>query len=275
MWNIVVVSCFITFLALLPAILYIQPEKSNMATSSTLLKTLVVPAASGKASASVIFSHGLGDSGLGWLDVARMLSARPALKHVRFILPNAPVQPVTLNMGMSMPSWFDITSLEDVSESEDEAGLHKSAGEIKKLIQHETEKEGVPSNRVVVGGFSQGGAISYLAGLTTPEPVAGIISLSSWLPLRSKIQSLLQPHSASIPVFHGHGSSDPIVQFEYGQRTVEFIKKDLGAGDFKPGSNGQPSKGVQFEVYRGMQHSACPEEIEHVGRFLETIVPAA
>lgn len=84
-----------------------------------------------------------------------MLSARPALRHVRFILPNAPVQPVTLNMGMSMPSWFDITSLEDISEGEDEKGLLKSSGEIKKLVQAEIEKEGIPAERIVVGGFSQ------------------------------------------------------------------------------------------------------------------------
>lgn len=159
--------------------------------TSNLLKTLVVPAASGKATASVIFAHGLGDSGLGWLDgecrfrakrapslrkkhahrsvpfrtlyaVAQMLSRRPSLRHVRFVLPNAPVQPVTLNMGMSMPSWFDITTLEDISGSEDEKGLLKSAGEIKKLVQAEVDGTGdglnghkIPAERVVVGGFSQ------------------------------------------------------------------------------------------------------------------------
>lgn len=103
-----------------------------------------------------------------------MLSARPALKHVRFILPNAPVQPVTLNMGMSMPSWFDITSLEDVADSEDENGLLKSAGEIKKLVQSEVDNEGVPSNRVVVGGFSQVSEESK----TATSPSSGIVRSS-------------------------------------------------------------------------------------------------
>ncbi|CAO1624378.1 unnamed protein product [Parajaminaea phylloscopi] len=131
--------------------------------SSQLLKSLVVPPASGQApTATLIFAHGLGDTGLGWLDVAKMLSARPALRHVRFVLPNAPVQPVTLNMGMSMSSWFDITTLEDMEEGEDEYGLQKSAGEIKKLVQAEIDGTGdglngstIAPERVVVGGFSQ------------------------------------------------------------------------------------------------------------------------
>lgn len=131
--------------------------------SSQLLKSLVVPPTSGQApTATLIFAHGLGDTGLGWLDVAKMLSQRPALRHVRFVLPNAPVQPVTLNMGMAMPSWFDITSLEDMEEGEDEKGLQKSAGEIKKLVQAEIDGTAdglngtrIAPERVVVGGFSQ------------------------------------------------------------------------------------------------------------------------
>ncbi|PWN17878.1 Phospholipase/carboxylesterase [Microstroma glucosiphilum] len=253
--------------------------------ASPLLKTLVVPAASGTATASVIFAHGLGDSGLGWLDVAKMLSRRPSLNHVRFILPNAPVQPVSLNMGMPMPSWFDITTLEDISEAEDERGLLKSSSEINRLIQAEIDGsaeglggKGIEAGRVVVGGFSQGGAIAYLTGLTHPTPLAGIIALSSWLPLKSKIVSLLSPHAKDTPVFHGHGSSDQIVQFTFGKRTVEFLKSEaeggLGMGEFKTASGaGRQAKGVKFEIYRGMAHSACPEEIEHVGQFLESIVP--
>lgn len=106
---------------------------------------------------------------------------------------------------------------------------------------------------------TQGGAISYLAGLTSAQPVAGIIGLSTWLPLRSKISSMLQPHSSSTPIFHGHGNADPIVRYEFGQRTVNFVRKDLGAGEFAV-SDGK-AKGVRFETYNGMPHSACPEEV--------------
>lgn len=135
----------------------------SMATATSLLKSLIVPPASGQpATATLIFAHGLGDSGAGWLDVAQMLSRRPALRHVRFVLPNAPVQPVTLNMGMSMPSWFDIHSLDDFEEKEDEAGLKKSAAAIANLVRAEVDGtaeglggKGVPADRVVVGGFSQ------------------------------------------------------------------------------------------------------------------------
>lgn len=124
---------------------------------------------------------------------------------------------------------------------------------------------------IITTTASQGGAISYLAGLTNPQPLAGIVGLSTWLPLRHKLSSLTHPHSSSTPVFHGHGSSDQIVQYTFGQRTVEYVKNELKAGEFNAG--GKP-RGVRFETYRGMAHSACSEEIEHVGEFLEAVVPA-
>lgn len=141
----------------------IASRHTKMATATSLLKSLIVPPASGQApTATLIFAHGLGDSGAGWLDVAQLLSRRPALRHVRFVLPNAPVQPVTLNMGMSMPSWFDIHSLDDFEEHEDEAGLKKSAAAIGALVKAEVDGtaeglngRGVPVERVAVGGFSQ------------------------------------------------------------------------------------------------------------------------
>lgn len=113
---------------------------------------------------------------------------------------------------------------------------------------------------------TQGGAIAYLTGLTHPSPLAGIIALSSWLPLKSKIVSLLSPHAKDTPVFHGHGSSDQIVQFAFGKRTVEFLKGEaeggLGMGELKTASGaGGKAKGVKFEIYKGMAHSACPEEV--------------
>ncbi|PWN24516.1 Phospholipase/carboxylesterase [Jaminaea rosea] len=254
-----------------------------MATATSLLKSLIVPPASGQApTATLIFAHGLGDSGAGWLDVAQLLSRRPALRHVRFVLPNAPVQPVTLNMGMSMPSWFDIHSLDDFEEHEDEAGLKKSAAAIGALVKAEVDGtaeglngRGVPVERVVVGGFSQGGAISYLYGLTASPSPAGIIGLSTWLPLHRKLPQLVSTTAKDIPVFHGHGSRDPIVHYKYGQRSVEYLRGEagVGMGEQRSASGGGKMRGVRFETYKGMPHSACPEEIEHVGQWLERVVP--
>lgn len=176
--------------------------------SSSLLKCLVVPPASGQAAtATLIFAHGLGDSSAGWVDVARMLSSRPALRHVRFVLPNAPVQPVTLNMGMSMPSWFDITTLEDIEEGEDEKGLQKSAADITKLVKAEIEGtaeglngKGMPADRVVVGGFSQVSRLSRrvraasLEGPSSSLPMQLLPSLSPpLLPLQRRSSTSASP----------------------------------------------------------------------------------
>ncbi|KAE8206340.1 hypothetical protein CF335_g1966 [Tilletia laevis] len=262
-------------LAALPLILlrfFSAQNSDKMASSGALLKSIVIPPVSGKAAtATVIFSHGLGDTGAGWADVAQMLSARPKLRNVRFVLPHAPSQPVTLNAGMRMPSWFDIYSLDNINGTEDERGLLESKDRISKLIDNEIS-QGVPANRIVVGGFSQGGAISYLTGLLYPTPVAGIIALSTWLPIRNYITKALQasgstPPANPLPIFHGHGNADPVVQYEFGQRTIEFLKtpKDKGGLGF-------PEDKIRFETYAGMPHSACPQEIEHVGQFLEKVI---
>ncbi|PWN48026.1 acyl-protein thioesterase 1 [Violaceomyces palustris] len=238
----------------------------------SMLKTLVVgPSSGAKPTATLFLLHGLGDTSAGWSDVAMMLSKRPSLRHVRFVLPNSPIQPVTLNMGMSMPSWFDIRSLDDISGGEDEAGLLKSRDEIIKLVKAEVDGSGkgldghkIASERVVVGGFSQGGAISYLTGLTIPMQVGGVVALSTWLPLRAKINALKSDHMNNLKVFHGHGNADPVVRYEYGSRTVDFVKKELGLGDK-----------VTFKTYDGMPHSACAEEIEDIAKFLEQVIPAS
>ncbi|SJX60160.1 related to lysophospholipase [Sporisorium reilianum f. sp. reilianum] len=238
----------------------------------SVLKTLIINPRSGvKPTATLFFLHGLGDSSAGWSDVAQMLSQRPSLSHVRFVLPDAPIQPVTLNMGMPMPSWFDILSLDDISGAEDEAGMLKSADEIKKLIKAENDGtaqgldgQNIPSERIVVGGFSQGGAISLLIGLTNPNPVAGVAALSTWLPLRAKIATLRTPTSTSLKVFQAHGDADQVVKYEYGQRTVSFLKNELGLNE----------QDVEWHTYPRMPHSACPEEIRDLAVFLEKVIPA-
>lgn len=174
-----------------------------------------------------------------------------------------------------------------MSGSEDEAGLRESSDAIKALVDAEVDGsadglngKGVQCDRVVVGGFSQGGAIALLAGLTRTPPVAGIIALSTWLPLRAKlIAPYLATHADQLPVFMAHGTADPVVRFEFGQRSAKFLRagdgggQGLGLGNLRQSEKGG-WRGVWQEEYPGMPHSACPEEIEHMGQFLEKVVPA-
>nr|XP_051688493.1 acyl-protein thioesterase 1 isoform X4 [Oryctolagus cuniculus] len=138
----------------------------------------IVPAAR-KATAAVIFLHGLGDTGHGWAEAFAGIRS----SHIKYICPHAPVMPVTLNMNMAMPSWFDIIGLSPDSQ-EDEPGIKQAAENVKALIDQEV-KNGIPSNRIILGGFSQGGALSLYTALTTQQKLAGVTALSCWLPLRA------------------------------------------------------------------------------------------
>lgn len=232
------------------------------------LKTLVVNPPLGAPSATVFLLHGLGDTAHGWTDVAYMLSRRPSLQHVRFVLPTAPVQPVTLNMGMPMTSWFDIYSLTSLDDGEDEAGLIQSVSAIQKLVRAEIDGTApelngnrIPAERIVVGGFSQGGAVSLLTTLLSPEPLAGTLALSTWLPLAEKIDSL-RKRTDTFPILQAHGTADPIVAYDFARRTSRFLRNDLGFGD----------KAV-FRSYDGMGHSACPDELRAIAQWLESTLP--
>ncbi|CAN6656988.1 acyl-protein thioesterase 1 [Trichomonascus vanleenenianus] len=206
--------------------------------------------------ASVIFLHGLGDSGHGWSFLAEQARRRPSLNHVNFIFPHAPAQPVTLNFGMKMPSWHDITDLDSL-RIEDEAGVLRSVGTAEGLIAKEAE-DGIPSNKVILGGFSQGAAISLSTSVITDKPLAGVIALSGYLPLHEKLQSLKKDVNKDTPIFMGHGTADDVVKFPYGQRSRDFLKKELGRSD------------VQWHEYPGLTHSADLEEIEQVLDFIES-----
>ncbi|KAL5017451.1 hypothetical protein ScPMuIL_007040 [Solemya velum] len=147
------------------------------ARTSHEMSSPVVAVSQAKHTATLIFLHGLGDTGHGWADSFRSLK----LKNIRCVCPNAPYQPVTLNGGMKMPSWFDILGLKPESP-EDEDGIKRASDTLKQLIAEE-EKSGIPSNRIMVGGFSQGGAVALYTAFTLGKPLAGVVALSSWMPL--------------------------------------------------------------------------------------------
>ncbi|KAJ1812875.1 hypothetical protein LPJ75_003438 [Coemansia sp. RSA 2598] len=219
------------------------------------LSTVIVNARKAHT-ASVIFIHGLGDSGYGWKPVAEMLS--PHLPHVKFVLPNAPEQPVTLNGGFRMPSWYDIRSLNKIASDEDEAGMNASMVKINQVIRAELDT-GIPAERIVLGGFSQGGAMTLYTGLQTEYRLGGLVVLSGYLPVRERLMNRATDVSKRIPIFQGHGKIDEVVLYEYGQMTQEVLKKS--------GYN------VEFNSYDYMGHSSSGEEIDDLKDFLQKSVP--
>ncbi|KAK1999803.1 hypothetical protein LX36DRAFT_655137 [Colletotrichum falcatum] len=238
---------------------------STAAMSSSIARSapLVFPAA-GKHTATVIFAHGLGDTGKGWASAVENWRRRQRLDEVKFVLPHAPEIPITCNWGMRMPGWFDIKKIdgtvECLRESEDEPGMLASAEYFRSLVQAEVDA-GIPSERVVLGGFSQGGAMAILAGLTGPHRIAGVVGLSTWLPLSDKFAGLAPADKPNqdTPVFLGHGTADPLVRPQLNELSAEALKK-LG---YK----------LTRKLYPGMPHAACPEELDDVEEFLRERLP--
>ncbi|MCJ1403602.1 hypothetical protein MMC11_006825 [Xylographa trunciseda] len=221
---------------------------------------LVVPAVK-KHTATVIFAHGLGDTGAGWMPLAQNWRRRGKFEEVAFIFPNAPSIPITVNFQMKMPGWYDITTFNDLQSAHDEVGILRSRDYFNSLVADEVAK-GIPSTRIVLGGFSQGGAISLFTGATSPLKLGGIFGLSAYLLLHHKIADFIpaaQPNKDT-PIFMGHGDADPTVRYPWGQRTAAALR-DLGYA-------------VDFRTYSGLQHSADPEEIDDLERYLLARLPA-
>ncbi|XP_058286479.1 acyl-protein thioesterase 1 [Hylobates moloch] len=215
----------------------------------------IVPATQ-KATAVVIFLHGLGDTGHGWAEAFAGIRS----SHIKYICPHAPVRPVTLNMNMAMPSWFDIIGLSPDSQ-EDESGIKQAAENIKALIDQEV-KNGIPSNRTILGGFSQGGALSLYTALTTQQKLAGVTALSCWLPLRASFpQGPISGANRDISVLQCHGDYDPLVPLMFGSLMVEKLKTLVNPAN------------VTFKTYEGMMHSSCQQEMMDVKQFIDKLLP--
>ncbi|KAH6885340.1 Phospholipase/carboxylesterase/thioesterase [Thelonectria olida] len=227
------------------------------------LAPLVVPAAK-QHTATVIFAHGLGDTGHGWASAVENWRRRQRLDEVKFILPHAPRIPITVNGGMRMPGWFDVFALGgDVNtlvRQEDGDGIKLSQQYFHDLIQQEIDS-GIPADRIVVGGFSQGGAMSLLSGLTFKTKLAGIIGLSAWLVLSQSFNTLVSPTDANrqTPVMMYHGDQDPVVPTNRGKLSADKLT-ELGYD-------------VTWKTYPGMGHSACIEELDDVEAFLRQRLP--
>lgn len=200
--------------------------------------------------ATVIVMHGLGADGNDFVPIANELDLS-AVGPVRFVFPNAPVIPVTLNNGYEMPAWFDIAA-SDFGVREDTAGLRRSQATIEAVIAGEKAR-GIAAGRIVVAGFSQGCAMSLLTGLRHTERLAGIVGLSGWLPLAATTAAERHAANHDTPVFLGHGRQDPMVPMALAQQSRDALAA-LGYT-------------VEWHEYT-MAHSVCMEEIADLNRFL-------
>ncbi|MBZ3882969.1 Transcription elongation factor A protein 1 [Sciurus carolinensis] len=170
----------------------------------------------------------------------------PPTLHPNMLLVHQPIMPVTLNMKMAMPSWFDIIGLSPDSQ-EDEPGIKQAAESVKALIDQEV-KNGIPSNRIILGGFSQGGALSLYTALTMQQKLAGVTALSCWLPLRASFpQHPISGPNRDISVLQCHGDCDPLVPLMFGSLTVEKLKTLVNPAN------------VTFKIYEGMMHCSCQQ----------------
>jgi len=219
----------------------------------------IIPAAV-KQTARLIFLHGLGDVGASWLEAFNMYRIAKAAPHVKFIFPNAPVQRVTLNMGMPMPTWFDIYGL-DQNAKEDQEGIEKSSKFLNDLVEEEI-KNGILPERVIVGGFSMGGAVALHAALTSPHTLGGVLALSTWLPLSTTFPKALisGDKKVNLPILQCHGDQDPMVQIKWARLTEQGVKA-MGFQQYT------------FKEYRNMGHSSCDEEMADVSSFVVQNLP--
>ena len=197
---------------------------------------------SGDYSKVVVWMHGLGDTAHGWAGLMPMLE----LEDTKFVLPTAPERSITLNAGYVMPGWSDIYSLSDSSE-EDREGFEESARRVTELIKAEVDK-GVPSENIIVGGFSQGGALALHVSLRAKYKLAGCCALSAWLPLREDYPSSISDEASnSLKLFQAHGEDDEIVQYQWGLNSHKMLRDWLAVADFLP--------------VPGMGHSTEPSEL--------------
>jgi len=213
--------------------------------------------ATGKHTATLIFLHGLGDTGHGWCDQLHTVLSS-SLNYLKIICPNAPIAPVTLNGGARMPSWFDIKEL-TFNAPQDEPGIVKSSDSVKAIIENEI-KEGIQASRIVVGGFSQGAAVSLHTFMTYNQKLAGCIGLSGFLPLHEKFPQICKDYNKDTKIFLGHGTEDFVVSYKIGQMTKTFLDKFYG--------------NVKFHSYSNMGHSSCVKELKDVNDYLKAVIPS-
>ena len=207
-----------------------------------------------RIAASIVWLHGLGADGHDFEPVVPVL--RPSLPvATRFVFPHAPVRPVTVNGGYAMRAWYDILSFERGAR-QDAAGIHQSQRMVDALIEREVAR-GVPRQRIVLAGFSQGGAMALYSGVRQPEPLAGILALSCYLLEPTRFEAERQAATLSTPVFIGHGDYDNVLPLALGESARDRMQ--------------EAGYSVEWHSYP-MPHSVSPEELSHIGAWLGRVL---
>ncbi len=207
--------------------------------------------------ATVIWLHGLGADGWDFVPIVREMPLPDDLP-IRFIFPHASERPVTLNNGHVMRAWYDI-AMNDIARLPDEQGIRESQGEIERLIARERDR-GVASERIIVAGFSQGGAMALQVGLRHAERLAGVVALSSYLVLEDSLEKEAAAANRLTPILMAHGTEDPIIPL----RLAEASRAALEARGYR----------VQWHAWP-MPHSVCAEEVEVIADFLAGLLGGA
>lgn len=199
---------------------------------------------------TVIWLHGLGADGWDFVPIVREL-ALPEELELRFIFPHAPVRPVTINNGYAMRAWYDI-AMADIGRLPDEAGIRQSQAQVEAFVAREKSR-GIAAGRIVLAGFSQGGAVALHTGLRHTEPLAGILALSTYLPLGETLERESADANDRVPVFMAHGTEDPVVPLAL----AESSRAALAARGLAP----------EWHTYP-MPHSVCTEEVAAISQWL-------
>jgi phospholipase/carboxylesterase len=222
---------------------------------STLLPHIELETAP-NPTASIIWMHGLGADGNDFVPIVDQmeLPARP----IRFIFPHAPVRAVTINNGFMMRAWYDVVS-DDFSRREDEAGVRESQGMIEALIRRENER-GIGCRAIVLAGFSQGGAMALHTGLRYPERLAGIMALSTYVPISKTLEAEISQPNRDVPIFMAHCTADPLIPLWLAGSSRQLLER-LGYD-------------VQWHEYE-MEHSVLWEEIAAISTWLEQVLAGA
>jgi phospholipase/carboxylesterase len=204
--------------------------------------------------ATILIMHGLGADGRDFVPIAEQIDLS-SVGPVRYLFPNAPTIPVTINGGYVMPAWYDILAA-DLVKREDEAGLRQSRLQIEELIAHEKAR-GIPASRIVVAGFSQGCAMALMVGLRHAEALAGMVSMSGYLPLASHTAAEHTAASLKTPIFMAHGTRDGVVALPRATASRDALTA-MGYA-------------VEWHDYP-MEHSVCPQEVADLEVFLNRVL---
>lgn len=229
---------------------------------SQLIPAVRVAATAKPAKSAIIFVHGLGDSGSGWSWFPQLAKQSNIVKNcdsINYVFPNAPLMPITANGGYVMPGWFDIYEFGNPEAKQDVDGFHKSCETLKNLIKEQVDNHDIPAEKIIIGGFSQGAAVSLATVALLDFKVGGVVALSGFSPIKESLPQIMNKANLETPIFQGHGTADPIINFDYGKQTSELYQK-LGF------------KNAKFHTYPGVAHSASEEELADAMKFIDDVL---